>query len=382
VIRFIIRRLLLSIPVLLGVVFIVFLLVRVIPGDPCEAALQERATPETCQRFGERFGLNKPVLPFVIKDRGGFLGFGLTGDPASLVDNQFVTYTANLLTGNLGESIRNGQPVTEILVERMPTTIELTVYALLFAITVGMTLGVISAYRRNSAADVGTMVVANLGVSIPVFVLGLVLAFTFAIVLKDTFLELPPTGRLAAGFQPQDIAVAWGMPGLAGPPRTVLDFIGNMYTVNGLLTLNPKLFFDALRHLILPAVALGTIPMAIIARMTRSSLLDVLGQDYVRTARAKGMRPRTVMFRHGLRNALLPVVTVIGLSIGTLLSGAILTETIFGLTGMGRTIYESIFGRDYIVVQGFSLIVAVIYVMVNLVVDISYGYLDPRVRVA
>jgi len=382
VIRFIIRRLLLSIPVLLGVVFIVFLLVRVIPGDPCEAALQERATPETCQRFGERFGLNKPVLPFVIKDKGGFLGFGVTTDPASIINNQFFIYTGDLLTGDLGESIRNGQPVTEILVERMPTTIELTVYALLFAITVGMTLGVISAYRRNSVADVGTMVVANLGVSIPVFVLGLVFAFTFAIVLKDTIFELPPTGRLNAGFQPQDIAVAWGMPDLAGPPRTVLDFIGNMYTVNGLLTLNSRLFFDALRHLILPAVALGTIPMAIIARMTRSSLLEVLGQDYVRTARAKGMKPRVVMFRHGLRNALLPVVTVIGLSIGTLLSGAILTETIFGLTGMGRTIYESIFGRDYIVVQGFSLIVAVIYVLVNLIVDISYGYLDPRVRLA
>ena len=381
-IRFIIRRLLLSIPVLLGVVFIVFLLVRVIPGDPCEAALQERATPETCQRFGERFGLNKPVLPFVIKDKGGFLGFGVTTDPASIINNQFFIYTGDLLTGDLGESIRNGQPVTEILVERMPTTIELTVYALLFAITVGMTLGVISAYRRNSVADVGTMVVANLGVSIPVFVLGLVFAFTFAIVLKDTIFELPPTGRLNAGFQPQDIAVAWGMPDLAGPPRTVLDFIGNMYTVNGLLTLNSRLFFDALRHLILPAVALGTIPMAIIARMTRSSLLEVLGQDYVRTARAKGMKPRVVMFRHGLRNALLPVVTVIGLSIGTLLSGAILTETIFGLTGMGRTIYESIFGRDYIVVQGFSLIVAVIYVLVNLIVDISYGYLDPRVRLA
>jgi peptide/nickel transport system permease protein len=162
----------------------------------------------------------------------------------------------------------------------------------------------------------------------------------------------------------------------------VLDFIGNMYTINGLLTLNGKLFVDALRHLILPAFALGTIPMAIIARMTRSSLLEVLGTDYVRTARAKGMRPRIVMFRHGLRNALLPVVTVIGLSIGGLLSGAVLTETIFGLTGIGRTIFESITGRDYIVIQGFGLIVAVIYVAVNLIVDISYGFLDPRVRVS
>ena len=172
------------------------------------------------------------------------------------------------------------------------------------------------------------------------------------------------------------------MPDLSGPPRTVLDFIGNMYTLNGLLTLNGNLFFDALRHLLLPAIALGTIPMAIIARMTRSSLLEVLGQDYVRTARAKGMAPRIVMFRHGLRNALLPVVTVIGLSIGSLLSGAVLTETIFGLTGIGRTIFDSITGRDYIVIQGMALIVAVIYVAVNLIVDISYGFLDPRVRVS
>ena len=381
-IRFIIRRLLLSIPVLLGVIAIVFLLVRVIPGDPCLAALQEKATPQACFLFRERFGLNKPVFPFIVKDAGGFMGFGLTSDPNSIVDNQFVRYTADLATGNLGESIRNGRPVTEILVERMPTTIELTVYALLFAIVVGMTLGMISAYKRNSAADVGTMVVANLGVSIPVFVLGLILAFIFAILLKDTFFSLPPSGRLSAGFQPSPIAVAWGMPDLSGPPRTILDFIGNMYTVNGLLTLNTRLLGDAFRHLILPAIALGTIPMAIIARMTRSSMLEVLGQDYVRTARAKGMRPRIVMFRHALRNALLPVVTVIGLSIGALLSGAVLTETIFGLTGIGRTIYESISGRDYIVIQGFSLIVAVIYVAVNLIVDISYGYLDPRVRVA
>ncbi len=357
-IRFIFRRLLASIPVLLGVVAIVFILTRVIPGDPCQAALQEKATPQKCFEFRSRFGLNEP-LPV-----------------------QFVLYLRDLSTGDLGESIRDGRPVTTILVERMPTTIELTFYALLFATLVGVTLGIVSAYKRNSTIDVGAMMTANLGVSIPVFVLGLFLAFVFAILLKDTFLSLPPSGRLTPGFQPPPIAVAWGVPDLAGPPRTVLDFIGNMYTLNGLLTLNGDLFFNSLRHLILPAIALGTIPMAIIARMTRSSLLEVLGQDYVRTARAKGMAPRIVMFRHGLRNALLPVVTVIGLSIGSLLSGAVLTETIFGLTGIGRTIFESITGRDYIVIQGMALIVAVIYVVVNLIVDISYGFLDPRVRVS
>ncbi len=357
-IRFILRRLLASIPVLLGVVTVVFFLVRVVPGDPCQAALQERANPTSCFAFNQRYGLNEP-LPV-----------------------QYGIYLRDLATGNLGESIRTGQPVTEILIERLPTTVELTFFALVFAIVFGMLLGIISAYRRNSIADVGTMVVANLGVSIPVFVLGLMLSFIFGILLRDTFMGLPPTGRLSAGFRYESIAEVWGIDGLSGPPRTFLDFISNMFIVNSLLTLNFPLFVDAIRHLILPAVALGTIPMAIIARMTRSSLLEVLGQDYVRTARAKGLKPRHVMFRHGLRNALLPVVTVIGLSIGGLLSGAVLTESIFGLTGVGRTVFESITGRDYIVVQAMGLVVALMYVAVNLIVDISYGFLDPRVRVS
>jgi peptide/nickel transport system permease protein len=356
--RFLIRRLLSGIPVILGVTAIVFVLARVVPGDPCVAALDVHANPVTCFAFNERFGLNEPI-------------------PV-----QFVIYLRDLATGNLGESIKTGQPITEILVERMPTTVELTLYALLFAVIVGMTLGIISAYKRNSATDVGTMLVANLGVSIPVFVLGLLLAYVFAIVFKDTALSLPPSGRLTPGTQPDSIAEAWGMTTLSGPFRTILDFVSNMYTVNGLLTLNGKLFVDALRHMILPAIALGTIPMAIIARMTRSSLLEVMGQDYVRTARAKGMSSRIVLFRHGLRNALLPVVTVIGLSVGALLSGAVLTETIFNLAGIGRTIYDSITGKDYIVIQGMALVVAVVYVIVNLVVDISYGFLDPRVRLS
>jgi ABC-type dipeptide/oligopeptide/nickel transport system permease component len=358
VIPFIIRRLLLGIPVMLGVVVIVFTLIRVVPGDPCRAALQERATPAACAVFNRNFGLDQP-LPV-----------------------QFGIYMRDLLTGNLGESIRTGQPVTEILIQRMPTTVELTIYALLFAILVGVPLGIISAYRRNSIRDVGTMMIANLGVSIPVFVLGLFLSYIFAVILKGTFISLPPSGRLTAGTIPVPIYEAWGLPDLQGPLQTILDFVSNMYTFNAVLTLNGDLFMDAVRHMILPAVALGTIPLAIIARMTRSSLLDVLGQDYVRTARAKGMSPRKVLFRHGLRNALLPVVTVIGLSIGALLSGAVLTETIFNLTGVGKTIYESITGRDYIVIQGFSVIVALIYVIVNLIVDISYGFFDPRVRVS
>jgi len=356
--QFIIRRLITSIPVLLGVMVIVFVLVRVIPGDPCTALLGEKANAERCAQFNERIGLHQP-LPV-----------------------QLGIYLKEVATLDLGTSTKFGKPVVQLLVERLPTTIELTIYALVFAIVFGMALGIIAASRRNSAADVGSMMVANLGVSIPVFVLGLVIAYFFAVVLKGTPFALPgvAAGRLSAGFRFETIPQAWGMTDLTGPPRGILDFLSNMYTVNGLLTLQFGLFFDALRHLLLPALALGTIPMAIIARMTRSSLLEVMGLDYVRTARAKGLKGRIVLFRHGLRNAMLPVVTVIGLSIGGLLSGAVLTETIFGLTGVGLTIKDAITSRDYAVVQGMALFVAFVYVIVNLLTDISYGFLDPRVR--
>jgi peptide/nickel transport system permease protein len=358
VIQFIVRRLLASIPVLLGVVIVVFALARVIPGDPCTAALGEHANAARCEDFNRRYGLYEPI-------------------PV-----QLGIYIKDLASLDLGTSIKFGRPVTELLLQRLPTTVELTMYALLFAIVVGMTLGIIAASKRNSVADVGSMMIANLGVSIPVFVLALILGFFFAVVLKDSPIALPgvAAGRLSPGFRFETIPQAWGLESLGGPPRVILDFLSNMYTVNGLLTFQWSLLGDALRHMILPAVALGTIPMAIIARMTRSSLLEVMGLDYVRTARAKGLRGRIILFRHGLRNAMLPVVTVIGLSIGGLLSGAVLTETIFGLTGVGLTIFESIRSRDYVVIQGMALIVAVIYVIVNLITDMSYGLLDPRVR--
>jgi peptide/nickel transport system permease protein len=379
-IRFVIRRLLVSIPVLFGIIFIVFLLARVIPGNPCAAALGERANPTSCAAFNARFGLDKAIIPGLFRTDGQ-LQIRPQEIPATLIDNQFAAYLSSLARGDLGDSVANHRAVTTILLERMPTTIELTIYALIFAIVVGMTLGIASAYRRNSTADVGTMVAANLGVSIPVFVLGLLLAFFFAVTLKGTAFALPPSGRLTPGFRFDTIPEAWGLTELTGPLRSILDFLSNMYTVNGLVTFQFDLAIDAFRHLILPAVALGTIPMAIIARMTRSSMLEVLGRDYIRTAQAKGLRPRLVLFRHGLRNAMLPVVTVIGLSVAGLLSGAVLTETIFGLTGLGLTVYESIASRDYIVIQGMAIVVAVIYLVVNLFVDISYGLLDPRVRV-
>jgi peptide/nickel transport system permease protein len=356
--RFIIRRLLSSIPVLFGIVLLVFVLARVIPGDPCTATYGEKATPQICAAFEARYGLDRPIT------------------------EQFVIYVGALAQGDLGSSIRFGRPVADILIERLPVTVELTVVALIFATVVGITLGVVSATRRNSPVDVATMIIANLGVSTPVFVLGLFLAFVFGVLLLGTPLNLPPSGRLSPGVTVIPLVETWGMQGLDGPLRVIVDFISNIYVINTLITGQWAALADTIRHLILPAIAVGTIPLAIIARMTRSSLLEVLGLDYVRTARAKGVRERGVVVAHGMRNALLPVVTVIGLSLGAFLSGAILTETIFNLTGMGRTLFEAITGRDYIVIQGVTLFVAVAYLLVNLVVDISYAYLDPRIRLS
>jgi peptide/nickel transport system permease protein len=354
--QFVLRRLLLAIPVLFGIVFLVFALARLLPGDPCIAALGERATDAICDAFNARYGLDQPI-------------------PV-----QFVSYLGQLATGDLGDSIRQGRPVAQILVERLPVTLELTLFALLFAIVVGVTLGRLSAMRRNSPLDVATMFIANLGVSIPVFVLGLLLAYLFAVVLRGTPLALPPSGQLTPGVPFQSLAVAWGMPDLDGFARAVLDFVSNMKITASLISGQWEALGDSFRHMILPMVALGTIPMAIIARMTRSSMLDVLGLDYIRTARAKGASERVVLGRHAFRNALLPVVTIVGLSLGALLSGAVLTESIFLLPGVGRTLFEAIEGRDYIVVQAFTLVTAVLYVVINLVVDVSYAYLDPRIR--
>jgi peptide/nickel transport system permease protein len=350
--RFILRRLLSAIPVLFGIVALVFALARLIPGDPCTAALGERATPEVCEAYFERYGLNEPIL------------------------TQFRIYLTDAATGDLGQSFRFNRPVSDLLIERLPTTVELSVFALVLAVAIGVPAGIISGYRHNSKIDVATMIGANVGVSMPVFWLGLMLQYLFAVVLRDTFLSLPPSGRLDAGLIPTPFYESWGW-GQNG----LWDFISNFEVVNSVLTLNWEVFRSAVGHLILPALALATIPMSIIARMTRSSLLDVLGLDYVRTARAKGLRERTVVMRHALRNAMLPVVTVIGLSLGALLGGAILTETIFNLAGVGKTVFDAITSRDYTVVQGFTLIIAIGFVLVNLLVDILYTYLDPRVRV-
>ena len=377
--RFIIRRLLVTIPVLIGIVFIVFVLARVVPGDPCRAVLGERATDAVCDAFITRYGLDKAIIPGLFKANHA-VAFHIEQIPTTLLDNQFVAYLGQLAQGDLGTSIKHSRPVTTLLIERLPTTIELTIMAMLFAVSVGIPLGLISGYRHNSKADVGTMVVANFGVSIPVFVLGLALAFLFGLVLKGTPFALPPSARLSTGVEMVPLATVWGLQDLQGLPRGILDFLSGLYIPAGIISGQFNVSIDAFRHLILPAIALGTIPLAIIARITRSSLLEVLGQDFVRTARAKGVKERSVILRHATRNALLPVVTVIGLQLGALLSGAVLTESVFNLAGVGRTMFEAITGRDYVVVQGLTLIIALIYVTVNLVVDISYGFLDPRVR--
>lgn len=344
-----------SIPVLLGIVFFTFALARLLPGDPCRSALGEHATDEICDAFNERHGLNESI------------------------PEQFRIYLRDALHGDLGNSIKFGRPVTELMVERLPVTVELSFYAMLFATLLGVPLGLYSAYYHNSAIDVGTMIGANIGVSMPVFWLGLMLSYLFGVVFKDTPLWLPPSGRLTAGVSIQPFYEAWGL-NVDPDALSFAGFIANINTLNAVLVGDFDGLRDAFRHMILPAMALGTIPLAIIARMTRSSLLEVLSLNYVRTARAKGVKELIVVMKHAFRNALLPVVTIIGLSLGSLLSGAVLTESIFGLSGVGKIMADSIFGRDYTVVQAFTLVIAFIFVFINLVVDALYAYLDPRIR--
>lgn len=347
----------LAVPVLFGILLVTFVLARLIPGDPCTAILGERATEAACEAFEEAKGLDQPM-------------------PV-----QLGIYMADVAQGDFGDSIRFSRPVTQILVERLPMTIELSSAALAIALLVGVPLGVVSAMRHNKPTDVATMVFANVGVSMPVFWLGLMLSYLFAFILKDTFFALPPGGRLTAGLLSVPFYEVWGWTLEEGTfVRRAADFFANHFIFNALITGNWEVFRDAIKHLILPAVALATIPMAIIARMTRSSLLDVLGREYVRTARAKGAKERSVVGKHALRNALLPVVTIVGLQMGTLLSGAVLTETIFGLAGAGTMLFEAISARDFPIIQGFTVIIAAGYVFINLLVDLSYAYLDPRIR--
>ena len=332
--RYIGKRLLNLIPVLLGITLLVFAFLHLIPGDPAVVMAGERATPEQVAALREQLGLNQP-LPL-----------------------QYLVFLGNLLRLNFGTSIISGVPIAEEIRTRWPATFELSVAAMLVATIIGIPAGVLAAVRKNSAVDNLTMSGSLLGVSLPVYWLGLLLVYLFAVNLQ----WLPPSGRISIDA------------GLNFKPIT------GFYVLDALLQGNFKAIKDVLSHLILPAVTLGTIPLAILARITRSAMLEVLSQDYIRTARAKGLLERWVIFKHALKNALLPVVTIIGLQFGTLLGGAILTETIFSWPGIGLWIYEGILSRDYPVVQGGVVFVAVAFVIINLLIDLSYAFLDPRIQ--
>jgi peptide/nickel transport system permease protein len=338
--RYIIKRFLTIVPVLIGISILVFAFIRLIPGDVATAMLGERATPQRIAAVRAELGLDKPIY------------------------EQYFIYISKVLRGDLGRSIVRGDNVTQALLHRFPATVELALAAIFVALIVGIPLGVISAVRRNSAFDNVSRLIALTGISMPIFWLGLMLSWFFGVVLH----LLPTGGRLNVMIDIQPLTL------FGREIRT------NSYILDSILSLDPIALLDVLRHLILPAIALGTIPMAIIARMTRSSMLEVLSQDYIRTASAKGLTERTVVIRHALKNALLPVVTVIGLQVGRLLSGAILTETIFAWPGIGSWLYDSIISRDYPIVQGTTMFIAAIFVFVNLAVDVLYAVLDPRIR--
>ena len=309
-----------------------FFMVRAIPGDPAQIMLGQQATQAQVQQVRESMGLDKPI----------FVQYGL--------------FLKDALRGDLGNSIVTGRPVVTELLVRLPATFELVAFAMLIAVLVGVPVGVISAVKQYSLLDKTTSVLALTGISMPIFWLAMILVVIFGVNLE----LLPFPGRLN--------------------PTTAITSITGLVLVDSLLTLNFAGFWDGLLHLIMPALALGTIPMAVVMRMTRSSMLEVMNEDYVRTARAKGVVPWRVVFKHALRNAMLPTITVIGLQVGLLMGGAIITETIFSWPGIGLYAYNSISARDYASIQGVVLYAAVLFVLINLVVDILYVILDPRVR--
>jgi peptide/nickel transport system permease protein len=333
--RFVVRRLLLLVPILLGLSILLFLWIRALPGGPAQSLLGERATPEAIEQIERVYGLDRPI------------------------HEQYLKYLENLVVNrDLGTSISSRRAVTEEIGRRFPATIELALAAMVFAIALGIPLGFFAAKRYGSVFDHASLVTSLIGISIPVFFLAILLKYLFAVKLG----WLPTIGR-------QDVLIS-------------ADHPTGFYVLDGILTLNFEAAWDAALHLVLPAIALGSIPLAIVARITRAAVLDVQNEDYVRTARAKGVAPRIVDERHIFRNAMLPIVTIIGLQTGLLLSGAILTETVFAIPGMGTWLAEAIKDRDYPVLQGGILFVAVVFVLVNLLVDISYAFLDPRIRVS
>jgi peptide/nickel transport system permease protein len=330
---YIIRRIFILIPTLLGVSIIVFLMLRLTPGDPAELLLGERATDEALHEIREHLGLNEPIHV------------------------QYGMFLKRLMKGDLGETIWTRQKVWIEVKQRFPATLELSIAALFISCFFGMIFGIISATKQYSIFDYMSMLGALIGVSMPVFWLGLVFMLIFSIHLS----WLPISGRLSIDV--------------------TLETITNFYILDAVLTRNWPALKDALWHIIMPAFTLSTIPMAIVARMTRSAMLDVLRQDYIKTAKAKGLSRFKVIFKHALRNALIPVVTTIGLQFGVLLCGAILTETIFAWPGVGKWMYDAVMQRDYMVIQGGTLFIAGLFVVINLSVDVLYAVINPRISV-
>lgn len=332
--RFALRRLALMVPVLAGLSLLLFAWVRALPGDPARALLGEKATPEGIERVNEAYGFDRPL------------------------HEQYLTYIKALLRGDFGDSIETGQPVLQSFTDRFPATIELGFTALVLAVVVGVPLGYFAARHQGRMIDTFVVSGSLVGVVTPVFFLAILLKLVFAHQLG----WLPTIGR-------QD-------------PRMDATEITGFAVLDGLLTREFDAAWDAVLHLLLPAIALGTIPLAIIVRITRAAVAEVQHEDYVRTAESKGLSPLTISRRHVLRNALLPVVTTIGLQAGLLFSGAVLTETVFGFNGIGSYLFQAIGQRDYPVLQGYIILIAVIYSLINLGVDLLYGVIDPRVRVS
>ncbi len=330
--RYIIKRILLLVPVLLGVSILSFSLIHLAPGDPARTIAGEHASPEILQVIQEKYGLDKPFV------------------------TQYWIWLRQVLKGDFGRSIVTNERITKEILDRFPATVELTFFSMFIAIAVGAVAGIVSASKQYSALDYATMGVALFGVSMPVFWLGVMLMMVFGVFLR----WLPISGRI----------------------NTLISFrrITGLYLLDSIIGLNWPAFSSAVRYLILPSVALGTIPMATIARVTRSSMLEVLRQDFIRTERAKGLSERMVIYKHAARNALLPVITVIGLNFGILLAGAILTETIFSWPGIGRYVVKAVQMRDYPAVQGCVLFFAFMFVIVNLITDLLYAYIDPRIK--
>ena len=332
--RFVVRRLLLLVPILLGLSILVFLWIRARPGGPADALLGERATAQRIAEVRHRYGLDRPIF------------------------EQYWDYLKTTATGDFGQSISSRRSVMSEIEQRFPATLQLAIAAMIFALAVGLPLGFLAAKWYGSWFDHLSLVGSLIGISIPIFFLAVILKYIFSVKLG----WLPSIGQISV--------------------TTELNHPTNFYLLDALIDWRWDAFWDVSRHLILPAIALGSIPMAIIMRITRASVLDVQNEDYVRTARAKGLSPQVVDSRHVLRNAMLPISTIIGLQTGLLLSGAVLTETVFNYPGIGNWIAQAIFNRDYPVIQGGILFLAVVFVLVNLIVDVSYAFLNPRIRLS